>query len=175
VVSRTGTHCVPVRDTTDWHVGDVGRLRLPTSDQPFAFHHYADPLLRRAPGLDDPVLHRWGWRLGERRFTVRVGILPGRGGAVVPWDIEFVEIPLPREFRDLCEYCRLKPETVLRGFLANLCSLMNLCACPREEEFSSDGSDERDLAWIYFRRTYAWALDREPCTLNTESSPPKRE
>jgi hypothetical protein len=107
-----GTHRIPVGSVTHWTLGSVGRLRLPTGSRQFAFHTYADPLLSRAPGLDDPSTNRWGWRLGERRFTVEAGILPGRGGAVVRRDTEPLSLDLPREFLELCEDCGLTPSTV---------------------------------------------------------------
>ena len=151
-----GTHRIPVGSVTHWTLGAVGRLRLPTGSRQFAFHTYADPLLRRAPGLDDPSTNRWGWRLGERRFTVEAGILPGRRGAVVRRDTEPLSLDLPREFLELCEDCGLTPATVLRGFVADLCSLYNWRSCPREDNYSSSGSDERAMAKDYFRRAYGW-------------------
>jgi hypothetical protein len=154
-----GTHRIPVGSVTHWTLGSVGRLRLPTGSREFAFHTYADPLLRRAPGLDDPSTHRWGWRLGERRFTVEAGILPGRGGAVLRRDTEPLALDLPREFLELCEDCGLTPATVLRGFVADLCSLYNWCSCPREDNYSNNGSDERAMAKDYFRRAYGWVSD----------------
>jgi len=154
-----GIHRIPVGSVAHWTVGAVGRLRLPSGSRQFAFHTYADPLLRRAPGLDDPSTNRWGWRLGERRFTVEAGILPGRGGAVVRRDTEPLSLDLPREFLALCEDCRLTPAAVLRGFVADLCSLHNWCSCPREDNYSSSGSDERAMAKDYFRRAYGWVSD----------------
>jgi len=153
------THRIPVSSMTGLTLGAVGRLRLPTGPRQFAFHTYADPLLRRAPGLDYPSTNRWGWRPRERWFTVEAGILPGRGGAVVRRDTEPLSLDLPREFLKLCEDCGLTPATVLRGFVADLCSLYNRCSCPREDSYSSSGSDERAMAKDYFRRAYIWVSD----------------
>jgi len=154
-----GTHRIPVGSVMHWTLGSVGRLRLPTASRQFAFHTYADPLLRRAPGLDDPSNNRWGWRLGERRFTVQAGVLPGRGGAVVRRDTVPLSLDLPREFLELCEDCGLAPATVLRGFVADLCGLYSWTSCPREDNYSNNGSDERALAKDYFRRAYGWVFD----------------
>lgn len=160
IFSVRGTYSIPVSSTTHWKVGEVGRLRLPASDCSFAFHAYPDPLLRREPSLDNSALGAWGWRLGDRRFTVRAGVIPGEGGAFIARDTEFLEIELPREFLELAAACELKPETILRGFVADLCSLMNFCSCPREDGYSSNGSDERLYAKDYFRRAYGWVLYR---------------
>jgi hypothetical protein len=156
-----GVHRLPVDSTAHWPLGSVGRLRLPTGVRDFAFHAYIDPLLRRLPGLDEAVTNRWGWRLGERRFTVEAGILPGRGGAVVRRDTEKLSLDLPGEYRRFCQDCGLEPATVLRGFIADLCSLHNMTVCPREDGYSSNGSDERDIAKDYFRRAYGWVFDPE--------------
>ena len=157
----TGTHRIPVTSVAHWVLGSVGRLRLPSGAREFAFHVYADPLLRRAPGLDDTPKNRWGWRLGERRFTVEAGILPGIGGTVVPRDTEILALELPREFLTFCKECRLSPATVLRGFVADLCSLYNWNICPREDGYSNNGSDERHMAKDYFRRAYGWVFERD--------------
>jgi hypothetical protein len=45
---------------------------------------------------------------------------------------------------------------VLRGFVADLCDLQNPVARPREDGYSSNGSDERLLAQAYFERAYKW-------------------
>jgi hypothetical protein len=154
-------HCVTPSSMTHWTVGSVGRLSLPTTAQGFSFHRYADDRLRRAPGLDDLHAQRWGWRIGERRFQVRAGVIPGRDGAVVRRDTEFVELELPREFLDFCAVRGLPPQRVLRGFVANLCELFNWVICPREDGYSSNGSDERMYARQYFQRTYGWVDDPE--------------
>jgi hypothetical protein len=139
--------------------GAVGRLRLPTEQEPFAFHVYADQRLRRAPELDDPREQRWGWRIGERRFGVRSGLLPGRNGLVVRRDTEALTLDLPREFLIFCEIRGLKPDMVLRTFVGDLCELSSLFECPREDGYSSSGSDEREFAKGYFQRAFGWVDD----------------
>jgi hypothetical protein len=145
----------------NWTVGQVGRLRLTTEDCDFAFHTYADPRLRRAPELDNARRHQWGWRIGEQRFCVQADVLPGRDGVVVRRDTKHVELELPREFLDFCAVRGLTPTGVLRSFIADLCELMNWVACPREDGYSSNGSDERLYANAYFQRTYGWVDDPE--------------
>ena len=57
-------------------------------------------------------------------------------------------IDLPEEFVDMCRRDRTTPETVLRGFIADLCCLQSL----RADGYNSNGSDERELAWRYYDR-----------------------
>jgi hypothetical protein len=144
-----------------WTVGAVGRLRLSSDPNGFAFHTYVDQRLRRAPDLDDPKSHRWGWRIEERGFRVRAGLLPGQDGGVVRLDTTRLVLPLPREFIEYCTERGLKPASVLRAFVADLCGIMNWCVCPREDGYSSNGSDERLYAETYFQRCFGWVDDPE--------------
>lgn len=61
-------------------------------------------------------------------------------------------IELPAEFVRLCERDGVTSETVLRGFIADLAGIMNWQANPREDGYSSNGSDERQMAWDYYER-----------------------
>lgn len=61
-------------------------------------------------------------------------------------------IDLPIEFIELCEGDGVTPETVLRGFIADLCGLHNYVAAPRQDGYSSNGSDERSMAQDYYER-----------------------
>lgn len=63
-----------------------------------------------------------------------------------------ISIELPEEFIALCEEDGIKPETVLRGFIADLCEIMNWANNPREDGYSSNGSDERRMARDYYER-----------------------
>ena len=63
-----------------------------------------------------------------------------------------ITIELPQEFVDRCERDLTTPEEVLRGFIADLCRIYNLAAAPRLDGYSSNGSDERELAWEYYKR-----------------------
>jgi hypothetical protein len=47
--------------------------------------------------------------------------------------------------------------TVLRGFIADLCGIMNWANNPRADGYSSNGSDERQMAEQYqWRVGYPW-------------------
>ena len=61
-------------------------------------------------------------------------------------------IDLPEEFIELCKQDGTKPETVLRGFIADLSEIMNWAKNPREDGYSSNGSDERMKAREYYER-----------------------
>jgi hypothetical protein len=61
-------------------------------------------------------------------------------------------INLPDEFLELCDYDRTDPSRVLRGFIADLCGIMNWVSSPRADEYSSNGSDEREFARAYYDR-----------------------
>ena len=63
-----------------------------------------------------------------------------------------VTLELPPEFLELCEADRTEPETVLRGFIADLCEIRNYASAPREDGYCSNGSDERMLARQYYER-----------------------
>jgi hypothetical protein len=139
-----------------WHVGMVGRLSLACDTQPFGFFAYPDQRLRRAPERDDLRRQRWGWRIAQRRLTAKAGVIPGKDGALVTEDTEPVCLDLPREFLNFCANRNIQPEVVLRGFMADLCELMNWCSCPREDGYCSNGSDERMYAQAYFQRAYGW-------------------
>lgn len=66
-------------------------------------------------------------------------------------------IELPPEFVALCERDGVTPEVVLRGFIADLCRLMNYVSAPRADGYSSNGSDERRMAREYYERVgYPW-------------------
>ena len=48
-------------------------------------------------------------------------------------------IELPQEFNDLCERDGTDPETVIRGFIADLCGIRSSASHPREDGYSSNG------------------------------------
>ena len=68
-----------------------------------------------------------------------------------------VKLALPPEFIDLCRHDQVAPETVLRGFIADLCGIINWADAPRADGYSSNGSDERRMAEEYYERVgYPW-------------------
>lgn len=73
-----------------------------------------------------------------------------------------ITLQLPPEFIALCERDQVTPETVLRGFIADVTGIMNWARDPRDDGYSSNGSDERDMAYAYYERVgYPW-WHREP-------------
>jgi hypothetical protein len=69
-------------------------------------------------------------------------------------------LALPKEFLDLCRRDRVKPETVLKGFIADLAGIQNWVKpnpaegrMPRPNDgYQSNGSDERRMAYQYYQR-----------------------
>lgn len=61
-------------------------------------------------------------------------------------------LELPPEFVELCAADGVTPETVLRGFIADLAGIMNWQASPRADGYGSNGSDERSYAQAYYDR-----------------------
>lgn len=68
-----------------------------------------------------------------------------------------LSLELPPEFITKCAGDGVAPEVVLRGFIADLCEIMNWAASPRTDGYSSNGSDERRMAGEYYERVgYPW-------------------
>jgi hypothetical protein len=59
-------------------------------------------------------------------------------------------LELPCEFIGKCEFDHVSPERVLKGFIADLCHLINTNAHPRYDGYASNGKDERRLAGEYY-------------------------
>lgn len=84
-------------------------------------------------------------------------------------------LTLPEEFVILCANHHTTPEIVLRGFIADVAGIINWAAKPREDGYSSNGSDEREMAFAYFDRCgygylEAWAADSEGENSNSEGT-----
>lgn len=141
-----------------WKVGAVGVLVELVNDK-FQFREYPDPRLRRAPEYDAEGGDVWGWTIQEasgvlRPLTAKAGVIPGKDGAVVPDETQPVQIDVPPEFFELCDSRGIEVEQALRAFIADLCELHNYIVQPREDGYSSNGSDERHLANEYFDRAF---------------------
>jgi hypothetical protein len=68
-----------------------------------------------------------------------------------------ITLTLPAEFIELCEANNVTPELVLRGFIADLCEIVNWADQPRADGYASNGSDERLYAREYYERAgYSW-------------------
>jgi hypothetical protein len=63
-----------------------------------------------------------------------------------------ITLALPPEFLAHCKNDGVAPETVLRGFIADLCGISSEYANPRTDGYNSNGSDERGMAEEYYRR-----------------------
>ncbi len=149
--------------------GQVGILRLPAGGG-FGFQPYAEQRLRRLQAKDYPAdgedAHTvlWAWQLegaspdergsSKHPITTQAHFVPGKGGWFVEDCTEDVTIKMPAEFLELCESRGITPEQALQGFIADVCGLVNAVDHPREDGFSSNGSDERNMASDYFDRAY---------------------
>ena len=128
----------------------------------YVFHAYLDQTLRRAPELDtqpaDGRAVEWGWTCAAlpNGMLAPLGFVPGIDGKWIRDETSLVDVPVPPEFVRLCEEIGTEPVEVLRGFIADLCDIRNDAAQPRADGFSSNGSDERDMADTYFERAYSW-------------------
>jgi hypothetical protein len=141
----------------------------------YRFDAYLDQSLRRAFELDvfeatPPVgsasysdgeltrcnVERIGWRnsLCPDGFLAPAGIIPGTDGRFIQDETEALTIDIPPEFVSLCDEYKSTPMQVLRGFIADAASLHNYMAEPRADGYSSNGSDERMLAYDYIERAY---------------------
>ncbi len=148
------THRISYPHVSSFSVGAIGRLRLPTPDREFSFNTYPDQRLRRTPALDQPLERRWGWRIGERKFTVEAGIIPGRAGKVIRRDTRSLTLEVPSEFESFCKSRGLAPQRVLSTFIADVCELTNFYGAPREDGYCASGDDSHQLALDYINRTW---------------------
>jgi hypothetical protein len=136
------------------------------SEADFFLHLYPDQRLRRVPEYDfrrspeDEEIWLWCWTLDgtDQRFLVKPHFVPGVDGQYVHDETDTIEMAVPPEFSELCESRGLTAEEVLRGFIADLCGLQNEVANPREDGYSSNGSDERRIAGEWFERAYSEGL-----------------
>ncbi len=69
-----------------------------------------------------------------------------------------VTLRLPDEFMSICVEDGIDPETVLRGFVADLAAIISWADNPpRTDGYNSNGSDERSKARDYYERVgYPW-------------------
>jgi len=135
-----------------WQEGKRGVAFIDSENS--TFREYTDQRLHRRPDLDE--LGMWCWMLDgqKERFWCKPHSLPGQGGAFIKDQTRPIELMVPPELEDLCKERGLSPEEVLRGFIADLCELTSYMVCPREDGYSSNGSDERDHAREWFDRAY---------------------
>lgn len=154
------------------NIGQVGAVQLAEDSGIYRFTAYHDQSLRRAPELDDFVMaHReqqtrhvqFGWRndANPTGFLAPIGIIPGENGFFIPDSTDPLTLDVPSEFVDLCTQFRATPVEVLRGFIADAADLKNFMAAPRADGYSSNGSDERTMAYDYIQRAYGMRVEGE--------------
>lgn len=120
------------------------------------FRAYIEPSLRRVPELDD-AKGNLGWRCDGARsggFLAPAHIIPGKGGDFIADETVQVTVRVPPEFVRECSRVQLTPKKLLEGFIGDAAGIHNFVACPRADEFGSNGSDERDMADAWIQRAY---------------------
>ncbi|MEK8034188.1 hypothetical protein AACH06_25460 [Ideonella sp. DXS29W] len=124
------------------------------------FRAYVDPTLRRVHELDlvEGKEAYWGWicNAAPKGVLTPAGLIPGENGQFVPDQTTELVLRVPPEFIRLCRGVQRKPEQVLRGFIADAAGLQDYVIHPRADGYSSNGSDERDLAEAWLQRAYGF-------------------
>lgn len=123
------------------------------------FRPYPDPSLRRLFDLDyvgSDGKTNAGWVCDSRPngFYAPSGLIPGTDGNFVSDQTVEVTLRVPPEFVRECRRVQRSPEELLRGFVADAAGIQNYVNCPREDKYSSNGSDERDMAEAWINRAY---------------------
>lgn len=130
------------------------------------FRPYLDQRLRRAPELDHQSLKGWvlGWTCeaegdesaGRRPPPIYAPphIVPGVEGQFVHDETVELTLRVPPEFLRECRRVQMKPEDVLRGFIADVSDISNYVNRPRADGYSSNGSDEREMASAWLDRAF---------------------
>ena len=145
---------------SDGNVGSIGYLVAAGqrgsiySGREVYFYPYIDQTLRREPLIDGAEGLGWTCESMGFPFIAPHHIVPGSGGQFLPDATTPVTINVPSEFVDICAEFQQSPDSVLRAFIADSAGLMNFFSCPRADGYSSNGSDERDLAEQYLERTF---------------------
>lgn len=125
------------------------------------FVAYIDQSLRRFPAIDQPGQLGWACESGAHEFVAPANIIPGKGGDFIKDDTEEITLQIPPEFIGLAKLTQMSPEDLLRGFIADVTGIHNYLSCPRADEYSSNGSDERDLAEEWLQRAYGFDMISE--------------
>ncbi|MEN2425970.1 hypothetical protein AA0N74_08010 [Chromobacterium vaccinii] len=130
------------------------------------FRPYLDQTLRRVPEFDRAGVESRdadgrkvatvGWICAAKPegFRAPVGLVPGKDGQYVPDLSVEVRFRVPQEFLQECTRRQLTPEEVLSGFVGDVSGIMNWADCPRADDYSSNGSDEREFAERWLQRAY---------------------
>ena len=134
----------------------------------YRFDPYVDQTLRRAFDLDAFEFSREthnancvGWRNAKfpDGFLAPKGLVPGQQGRFVSSSTQDVPVAVPLEFFELCVRMKSDPETVLKAFIADICSLNSTPELPRADGSVHNGADARRKAREYLRQ--AWRLKKD--------------
>ncbi len=134
----------------------------------YRFDPYVDQTLRRAFDLDVYEFSREthnsnsiGWRNAKHPegFLAPRGLVPGQQGRFVSSSTQDVPVAVPLEFFELCFRMRTDPETVLKGFIADVCSLTSTPELPRADANMNHGTEAKRKARDYLRQ--AWHLKKD--------------
>ncbi|PRP68773.1 hypothetical protein BUE93_20195 [Chromobacterium amazonense] len=129
------------------------------------FHQYQAQTLRRVPEMDLPIDSRdpdgslvdiVGWACAARPegFHAPVGLIPGMDGQFERDQTIAISVRVPPEFLQECKRYQLAPEALLRSFIGDVSGIRNWSKCPRADGYSSNGSDERDMAEAWLERAH---------------------
>lgn len=152
-------------------IGEVGMLWHPQPSRledagMVSFRAYPDQSLRRCPHYDSSAPHpcgefgMLGWSCDAiGMFQAPSHVIPGERGSYVRDRTTPLQLAIPPEFANTCAEVGMSVDRVLRAFMADAAGIMNYLRNPRADGFSSNGSDERDMAKAYIERT--WGHNRE--------------
>lgn len=134
-------------------------LDAPSSAKGSYFRVYSDPSLRRVVELDrveGDGKARAGWVCDARPagFTAPLDLIPGPEGRFVSDETVEVILRVPPEFVRECRRVQRTPLEVLRGFVGDAAGIQNYVNNPRADGYSSNGSDERNMAGEWLDRAY---------------------
>ncbi len=135
-------------------IGQIGFAEYDPVHACWRFNPYLDQSLRRVYEADTPTALGWSCDTKPDRWVASSNIVPGKNGDFVQDQTVELTINIPPEFIALCDNFNQTPERMLRGFIADACGLRNLLNCPREDSYTSNGSDERRMAYEYLERAH---------------------
>lgn len=178
----TELHGYPWIDSFKTYVGMVGytvpgqpyETSLPGTRALVHFRPYADQSLRRVYELDQtnhqsqlvplnhgPFPHHrahsiCAWRCDDRPnvFWAPAGLVPGPGGRFMADETVVVSVRVPPEFVREAIRVQMKPAELLESFIGDVTGINSYANNPRADRFSSNGSDERDMASAWLERAH---------------------
>ncbi len=125
---------------------------LPTGATKFIA--YCDQSLRRYPELDQGGQLGWACASSPMGFLCPANIIPGENGRFIRDETEEITLRIPPEFVMVAKLVQQNPEDLLCSFIGDIAGIQNYMSNPRADGYTSNGSDERDLAHDWLHRTY---------------------